>query len=166
MTPLSTAWRKWILALLASAAAGCTGSDFVTEHPVENKVPPLKSGVYTMDLVDSRPVATHEVEPDYPYSLESILSGTAVVVFTVRADGKVADPSVLEADDVRFGEAAVAAIQDWRFRPAQVKGAPVDCRMTMPFVFVAPDPNYLPGESPVGPSDKPPQEGSNTLEPR
>jgi TonB family protein len=149
------------LVLVASAAmAGCMGNDFVSEHPVENQVPALKAGVYSINAVDVRPVATREVEPDYPFDLESILTGKAVVVFTVRADGKVTDTTVVEADDVLFGEAAVSAVRKWRFRPAQVKGAPVDCRMTLPFVFVSPYANYVPGESAHEPSDRAPPESS------
>jgi TonB family protein len=156
MIPLSSVWRGFGLALVAAAMAGCTSNGFVAEHPVENPVPPLKAGVHTIDAVDVRPVATREIEPDYPFALESVLTGNAVVVLTVRADGKVADASVLTADDTSFGEAAVAAARKWLFRPAQFKGEPVDCRMTLPFVFVAAPPNYLSGDSPPGPSDKAP----------
>jgi protein TonB len=141
--------------------AGCTDIDFLTERPVENQLPPLKAGVYSINAVDVRPVATREIEPDYPFDLESILTGKAVVAFTVRADGKVADTSVVAADDVLFGEAAVAAVRKWRFRPAQVKGAPVDCRMTLPFVFVSPYANYAPGESMPDPSGRAPPNGSH-----
>ena len=127
------------LVFLASAAiTGCAGPGYVAERPVNNRIPSLKAGVYSLKSVDVRPVATRETEPDYPYELGSILGGKAVVVFTVRANGKVADASVVEADDVLFGEAAVAAIGKWRFRPATLKGAPVDCRMTLPFVFTSP----------------------------
>jgi protein TonB len=136
--------------------AGCTGSDFVGENPVANQVPPLKAGVYSLKAVDIRPVATHQIEPDYPFDLESILTGKAVVAFTVRADGKVADTLVVAADDVLFGEAAVAAVRKWRFRPAQVKGAPVDCRMTLPFVFISPYANYPAADSMPDPSDRTP----------
>lgn len=156
------------MVLLASAsAAACSATNFVSEHPVDNKVPALKEGVFTVNSVDIRPVATREVEPDYPTALESILTGKAVVVFTVRADGKVADTSVVEADDVLFGEAAVSAVRKWRFRPAQVKGTPVDCRMILPFIFVSPYANYVPGDSPDMPSDKAPQNGLRlgTIEP-
>jgi len=148
--------------------AGCTDLEFVSEHPVENQIPPLKAGVYSINAVDVRPVATRDVEPDYPFKLESILTGKAVVVFTVRADGKVADTSVVEADDVLFAEAAVAAVRKWRFRPAQVKGAAVDCRMTLPFVFVSPYANYSPDESVPGPPNGTPPAGSHqgTIEPR
>ena len=141
------ALKRSSLALLASAAlAGCTGPEFVAEHPVENQLPPIKAGVYSIKAVDVRPVATKEVEPDFPRELGSILTGKAVVVFTVRADGKVTDAWIVEADDVLFGEAAVSAIEKWRFRPALVKGAPVDCRMTQPFIFTSPYGYYLQGE--------------------
>ena len=166
---MSTAWRAWGLVLLACAAAtACSNPEFVSEHPVENQIPPLKDGVYSIKSVDVRPVATHEVEPDYPEELGSILTGKAVVVFTVRTDGKVADASVVEADDVLFGEAATAAIRKWRFRPAEVKGAPVACRMTLPFVFDSPYGYYSRGGAmPDLPNGAPP-DGSKqgAIEPR
>jgi TonB family protein len=150
------------LVLLSSVAmAGCAGPEFVAEHPVENQMPPLKAGVYTVDAVDVRPVATREVEPDYPFALGSVLTGKADVVFTVRPDGKVADASVVDADDVLFGEAAVAAVREWRFRPAQVKGAPVDCRMTVPFAFVSPYINYMQDGPMPAPSDGTPPGSSH-----
>jgi TonB family protein len=147
---------------------GCAGPEFVTEHPVENQIPPLKAGVYSINSVDVRPVTTREIEPEFPFELGSILSARAVVVFTVRTDGKVADTSVVEADDVLFGEAAVAAVRKWRFRPAKVKGAPVDCRMTLPFFFTSPYGAPPRDESMPDPSNRAPPDGSHqtTVEPR
>ena len=150
------------MVLLASAAiSGCENPEFVSEHPVANQIPPLKAGVYSIKSVDVRPVATREVEPDYPFELESIVAGKAVVVFTVRTDGKVADASVVEADDVLFGEAAVAAVRKWRFHPAQVKGAPVDCRMTLPFFFDSGNSYYPRDNSAPDPSNWNPPDGSH-----
>lgn len=161
---MSAAWRPWSLVLLASVAiAGCTSDNFVVEHPVLNQAPPLKPGVYSINSVDVRPVATREIEPDYPFELESVLTGNAVVVFTVRTDGKVEDTSVVQADDVLFGEAAIDAVRKWRFRPAQVKGAPVDCRMSLPFVFVSPYANYMGVESMPDPSDRAPLGGPHQV---
>jgi len=152
-----------LVALASAAMAGCMGVDYVTEHPVDNPVPPLKPGVYRMDAVDVRPVATREVEPDFPPRLGSLLTGGAVVVFTVRADGKVADAAVVEADYVLFGEAAVSAVRKWRFRPALVKGSPVDCRMRLPFVFSSPY-GRLPqdGSAPDSPDGAPPGDSHAT----
>jgi TonB family protein len=160
--PVTTAWRSCSIVSLASAMmVGCSGSEFVSERPVSNQIPPLKAGVYSVSAVDVRPVATRDIEPDFPYELGSILSGKATVVFTVRADGKVADESIVEADDVLFGEAALAAIQKWRFRPAQVKGAPVDCRMTLPFIFMSPFGGNIWDESPPVPSNGAPPDKTN-----
>ena len=157
--PVSTALIRWVLVSLASAAvAGCSNPEYVSENPVVNPVPPLKDGVYSVSAVDVRPVATREVEPDCPPELWSILTGKAVVVFTVRADGKVEDASVVAADDVLYGEAAVSAIRKWRFRPAEVKGAPVACRMTLPFFFSSPYGTYPRGDSmPDMPNGSPPE---------
>lgn len=159
---MPAALNRWSLVLIASAAiAGCAGPEYVTEHPVDNKIPPLKAGVYSLQAVDVRPVATREIEPDYPSELGSILTGKALVAFTVRADGKVADASVVQADDVLFGEAAVAAVSKWRFHPAQIKGAPVDCRMTLPFVFDSPY-GYDPGDGLMPtPAQAPPTDSSH-----
>ena len=150
--------------MIASAAiAGCSTREFVTEHPVSNAMPPLKAGVYALEQVDVRPVATREIEPDFPFELGSILTGRALVVFTVRTDGKVADAAIVDADDILFGEAALKAISKWRFRPAEVKGAPVACRMTLPFVFDSPY-GYLRQEGPLpdSRSNAPPDDSRST----
>lgn len=136
---MSTEWRRWGLLLAALAmTTGCTNPEYVSENPVVNQPQPLKAGVYDVNDVDVRPVATREYEPDYPPRLEPIMTGKALVAFTVRTDGKVEDAAVVQADDVQFGEAALEAIRKWRYRPAQVKGVPVECRMTLPFAFVSP----------------------------
>jgi TonB family protein len=128
---------KLILLLAVAGLCGCA-SRYVNEHPVDNQLPALPPGVYTVKTVDVPPVSTKEVEPDYPSSLAKILTGQALVVFTVRTDGKAADATVVQADDVLYGEAAVHALSKWRFTPAQLKGVPVACRMILPFVFDSP----------------------------
>jgi TonB family protein len=154
------------LILLSAALAGCGSPGQPLENPVTNQPPELKPGVFSIAAVDVRPVATHEVEAEYPPELGSILTGKAVVVFTVRIDGKVTDASVLQADDVLFGESAVAAVVKWRFQPAQLHGAPVACRVTLPFVFTSPF-GVLSGEGGGFPDHDTPPSGSEhtSLEP-
>jgi len=166
--PVSTVPKRRLLSLLFLAAmTGCAGPGYVTEHPVNNPVPELKPGVYSVKTVDVPPAATREIEPDYPPELGSILTGKAVVLFTVRADGRVIDASVVEADDVLFGESALAAILKWRFQPARVRGAPVACRMTMPFVFDSPyGGNISDGGPGPAPSSPPNEAPGRTVEPR
>jgi TonB family protein len=148
--------------------SACTNPEYVSENPVVNQPQPLKPGVYGVRDVDVRPMATHEVEPDYPSDLEPILTGKAIVAYTVGKDGKVADVAVVEADDVQFGEAAISAIRKWRYKPALVKGAPVDCRTTLTFVFVSPDINSQQGDAMPDPSNHAPLEPPHpaAIEPR
>ncbi len=140
------------LVVLCAGMTGCATTTTDAAHPVDNPIPDLKPGVYTMKTVDAPPVATTEVQPDYPRELGGWLEGKAFVAFTVTKEGKVTDASTVRADDVLFGEAAVTAILKWKFRPAQLHGDAVDCRMTMPFYFSNPygfGLNYtpMPGQS-------------------
>jgi TonB family protein len=139
MIPQAGRAETWLLFLMVAALiTGCASPGTPVESPVNNPTPALKPGVYTVKTVDTAPVSIHEVYPDFPRELGSIPEGKALVVFTVRADGKVAEASVVQADDVLFGEEAVRAVLKWRFQPAQLAGKPVDCRMTLPFIFDSP----------------------------
>jgi len=153
-----------MLCLVVSAAvAACSLPGNVIESPVQNLIPALKPGVYTSKMVEVQPVVTKEIQPDYPPELRAIVAGRADLVFTVRADGSVIDPVVVRADDVLFGEAAVTAVLKWKFRPAEVKGAPVDCRITLPFFFSSPYGYDNPYHSdPASSSDGPPAASHQT----
>ncbi|HEY3755871.1 MAG TPA: energy transducer TonB [Opitutaceae bacterium] len=157
-----------MLAGAVVALSGCAGQEYVSEHPISQEPPPLKPGVVALKNVDVRPVPIHEVEPADPPELGSILTGNALVVFTVGATGKVTDAAVVQADDVLFGEAALAAIVKWKFRPAQIKSEPVACRMTLPFEFNSPygyyidDSNDPPGVPGSPPDSAPSKTLSNT----
>ena len=124
----------WLF-VVAAALSGCTHPGSVVERAVENPIPPLPPGVYDLKAVDKPPASTREVEPEYPQEIWAALSGKATVVFTVQANGTVKQASIVSADDILFGEAAIAAILQWHFRPAELNGSPVNCRMTMPFYF-------------------------------
>jgi TonB family protein len=162
---MRTVAKRSIPALCAAAAlAGCALSGGTHERAVDNPMPPLKAGVYSDTAVAVRPVATKEGEPDFPPELRGVPLGKAVVLFTVRADGTVADASTLTADDVLFGEAAVTAVLKWKFHPAQVNGAPVDCRMTLPFYFSNPY-GYSNDYVPAGTNSKSPDVPEGLLAP-
>jgi protein TonB len=156
-----------IVSLFALAAmSGCQVSSTGSERPVDNPIPVAKKGVYTVKTVDVPPSPTSDKEPAFPQQLNYVVSGMAFVAFTVRTDGSVEDASIVRADDVLFGEAAVAAVLKWRFRPAQLKGVPVDCQMTMPFYFS--NTYGVSGEEsePASPPGNPSESRSMTLEPQ
>jgi len=79
--------------------------------------------------------------PAYPAALRSTgLKGEAVVSLRVSPQGKVLDPVVERASEPPFGDAAIAAVREWRFLPRVVDGHPVETRVSIPFVFVPPAP--------------------------
>lgn len=62
------------------------------------------------------------IQPDYPFkAMIREIEGYVVVEFTVREDGSVLNPFVIESkpDDI-FDQAALRAIQQSRFQPRQV----------------------------------------------
>lgn len=84
-----------------------------------------------------QPVTT--ATPDYPDELQgSGRDGTAMISFTVDVDGSVKDASVRSADHPAFGESALAALKQWKFKPATDDGKPVTRKVSQPFHFTAP----------------------------
>jgi len=77
--------------------------------------------------------------PAYPAALRQTgLKGTAVVTMLISAQGRVLDPVVDSASEPPFGEAALAAVRQWRFLPRVVDGQPVATRVSMPLAFDPP----------------------------
>ena len=78
--------------------------------------------------------------PEYPKALfRKKVAGSATVSFKVGVRGAVLDPSVVTATAPEFGEAALAAIRQWRFLPKVKAGRPLETRATMPFDFCPPE---------------------------
>jgi TonB family protein len=76
------------------------------------------------------------VQPEYPAAaIKEKLEGRVVVEFVVEADGHVTRAEVKETSDERFNQAALAAVQQWRFdRPPQ-NGPAEASAMSVPVVF-------------------------------
>ena len=111
----------------------------VPPRPIENKIPAAAAGVYDPSKVTVVPVVTQQGVPLHPRDLlEAGVGGDATILFTVKADGGVTDAMIVKASDVRFGDAAREAVLAWRFRPALLKGKPVDCRLMVPIKFNPP----------------------------
>lgn len=54
------------------------------------------------------------------------LSGSVEMEITIRRDGSVSDVRILRGLGAGLDERAVAAVRQWRFAPARMKGTPVD----------------------------------------
>ncbi|MEA5444803.1 energy transducer TonB [Gammaproteobacteria bacterium AB-CW1] len=77
------------------------------------------------------------IEPQWPReALMQGIEGWVRVEFTIREDGSVANPRVLESEPRRlFDRAALRAITRWRFRPRIVDGRPVERQATQTIEF-------------------------------
>lgn len=71
------------------------------------------------------PIVIHRIEPKYTEEARRAeLTGTVVLGFTVDQTGKTADVRVLESLDKGLDEQAVAAVKQWKYKPALNKGYP------------------------------------------
>jgi len=83
-----------------------------------------------------KPSPREVVRPEYPVGLRrSGQAGGAILEFTVDANGRVGDATVLRASHAEFGKAARGALLRWRFHPAEARGTRVPSRVRMAFAF-------------------------------
>lgn len=86
--------------------------------------------------VSTTPVPLTQVRPLYPFELRRAgVSGQVIIDFIVNTEGRVVNAYVLRATDSRFGESALAAVQQWTFRPGTVNGVPVNTHMQVPIIY-------------------------------
>jgi len=84
------------------------------------------------------PVPREYPSPVYPAELDGIgLDGQVELVFVVQTDGTVHQPEVRSATHAAFGNAVMAVIESWRFKPGLHDGRTVPMRVLLPFHFHA-----------------------------
>lgn len=86
---------------------------------------------------EARAVEVYNPPPDYPpQARRRGLEGEALLEITVLPDGLCGDARVVECSGSSlFGEAALAAVRSWRFRPAVRGGQAVAAVVPVRFVF-------------------------------
>jgi periplasmic protein TonB len=79
-----------------------------------------------MSGFDTDVIPVVRVPPAYPQrAKQAKLEGSVTMAVTIRPDGSVADVQVLESNPPRlFDQAAIQAMQRWKFRPKIVNGKP------------------------------------------
>ena len=100
----------------------------------------------TEDMVEERPTLMREglastLERYYPAVMrDSRTNGRAVVELIVDENGRVRENSarVVETTHPSFGDAALRAVQRFRFRPARMGGVAVPVRVTIPINWQVP----------------------------
>jgi protein TonB len=115
--------------------------------PVGPPTPPaVEPGPYTVDVVEVRPVLdrnglSRTLERHYPPVLrQSRVSGRVVIELVVDEEGLPVPGSarVIEASHPAFGEAALRAVDRFRFSPAKIGGTPVPVVVTIPIQWTVP----------------------------
>lgn len=98
---------------------------FPGDTTVDRKMPAVAPDDFV--AVDRNPVPIKQVEATYPgrHGARQYPKGTVWVRCLIRADGTVGDVVVLRADNPIFIDLAVAAVKQWLFSPATLRGKPV-----------------------------------------
>lgn len=74
--------------------------------------------------------------PVYPFELGlASVTGTALVDFYVKTDGRVANAIPIRATDIRLANAAITAVSAWTFVPGRRSGQLVTTHMQVPIIF-------------------------------
>jgi TonB family protein len=88
---------------------------------------------------DAQPQPFYGSTPGYPAALRpSGLKGEVVVTVHVSPSGAVHDPVIESANNPAFGEAALAAVREWRFLPRVQNGRAVESQVSIPIDFEPP----------------------------
>lgn len=105
------------------------------------------------------PQLLQSAEPVYPEEAKAEkLTGDVVMQVDIGADGKVGDVQVLQSAGHGFDEAAVAAVKQFVFSPAEIDNqpAPVRIQYTLHFVYQEPPPPEDAGPTEVDGGAPPP----------
>jgi TonB family protein len=85
---------------------------------------------------ETAPEAIHRVFPKYPEDAKKEkLEGTVWLKVWIDESGRVTNATVQKSDTKVFESAAVAAVKQWKFKPAIAKGKPVSVWVSIPFRF-------------------------------
>lgn len=89
----------------------------------------LGAKIFDESKVDAKPVALFRTQPVYPAKAQGEqLTGRVSFRFLVDRDGMVKDVEIASAQPPGiFDDATIAAVKQWRFQPAKVKGEAVAC---------------------------------------
>jgi len=118
------------VAIVAGSAFGASAgeSDRVCESPAV---------VFDEDAGMTEPKVVHKADPKYPKeALKEGASGDVILDAVIDANGVVGEVSVIETPHTSLSEAAVEALRQWRFEPAQSKsGEAIDVCFSVTITF-------------------------------
>jgi TonB family protein len=82
------------------------------------------------------PRGIRQTPPVYPYGMSNAgLIGTVTMMFIIDRQGDVRNPYVVESNNPWFERPAIEAVMKWKFHPAEVRGVPVNTRVSQKIEF-------------------------------
>lgn len=76
-----------------------------------------------------------QAQPKMSADLRRKVPATVVLVLIVDSGGRVSEVNVLKSSDSAFNNAAISAVKQWRFEPAQRGGKPIEARLMQTIEF-------------------------------
>jgi TonB family protein len=83
------------------------------------------------------PIKIKDVKPVYPAGASAGSGSLVVLEGRIGADGFMTGLQVVSADDQRFGNAALDAVNAWEFLPTHLDGQPIETRIKVMVNFVS-----------------------------
>jgi len=92
--------------------------------------------IFDVSQLDRQPQAIFQPPPPFPVDLRKDYQEAMVVLgFIITVKGEVVSPYIIEAQVRRFGDAAMAGVTKWKFRPGMKAGRPVNTRTQITISF-------------------------------
>ncbi len=92
--------------------------------------------IFSVEQLDRQPEPLFRPSPIYPPELrKDFPEATVVMGFIINTKGEVLAPHVISSPNRRFEEAAIRAIEKWKFRPGYKGGRPVNTRTQIAIYF-------------------------------
>jgi TonB family protein len=103
-----------------SAATGAAGAGLVAPSG-PSAAEAARAAAEPADEPDDHPLALVKAEePEFPaHVMRKLRKGTVQVRFEVQADGTVANASIVQTSHRSLNEAAIEAVNGWRFQPVR-----------------------------------------------
>lgn len=89
-----------------------------------------------LEDVDAPPTPVSKIQPSYPSGLlKSGVGGRVLISCVVDETGKVVSATVKQSAHPELDKAAIAAVNKWKFKPANRDGRSVTAKCVVPFNF-------------------------------
>ncbi|XXF78943.1 TonB-dependent receptor [Myxococcaceae bacterium GXIMD 01537] len=122
---------------LASVLYLLLATGALAQAPDAGTPPSADAGAAPTGVLTKAPVLKRQVEAPYPpEALAQQLEGTVVLVIDISETGAVTDVQLSAPAGHGFDEAAIAAVRQFEFEPAEVDGAPAPVRIQYAYQFV------------------------------